>query len=85
MGDTAFWDALERNLEVIGEAAKFIPEKLRLAAPAIPWEDVVGLRNILAHAYFGLEQDILWDIAENWLPPLKSACERLLGLLPPKG
>ena len=52
--DSKTQDAIVRNLEIIGEAAGRLPESLRLKAPEIEWRKIVGLRNILAHEYFGL-------------------------------
>lgn len=63
-------DAVIRNLEVIGEAAKMIPESIRAAHPSIEWKKIAGLRDILAHQYFGVDLDIVWDIIQNKLTEL---------------
>jgi uncharacterized protein with HEPN domain len=80
--DSRTQDAVIRNLEVIGEAARSLPEELRAAAPEIEWRKIVALRNVLAHAYFGLSLPILWDVVMNKLGPLRDAASRLLGSLP---
>jgi uncharacterized protein with HEPN domain len=76
--DTKTLDAVVRNLEVIGEAARNIPEQVRLAHASVDWKNVVGLRNILAHEYFGIDADIIWDIVQNKLGGLKESAQRIL-------
>jgi uncharacterized protein with HEPN domain len=75
MDEMAF-DATLRNLEILGEAAKNIPEEIRQRYPAVDWRGVAGLRDILAHAYFALDDATLWKIVQTDIP-------RLLGLLEP--
>jgi len=53
-------DAVLRNLEVIGEAAKNVPAIVRKKHPEIPWKKMVGLRNITIHEYFGVDKSIIW-------------------------
>lgn len=60
--DAMAYDAVIRNLEIIGEAAKRLPAELTDAAPEIPWRMVCGFRDHLAHAYFGLDEDTIWDV-----------------------
>jgi uncharacterized protein with HEPN domain len=67
---TMMHDAVLRNLEILGEAAKQVPESLRVLAPAIAWRRVSGLRDILAHAYFGIDEDIVWDVVSVEVPAL---------------
>ena len=64
-------DAVARNLEIIGEAIKKIPEEIRAKNPAIEWKKVAGLRDILIHEYFGLNSEIIWDVIQNKLPALE--------------
>ena len=61
-------DAVIRNLEIIGEAAKNIPAKIKKASPHIPWNQMYGLRNLIAHEYFGIDLEMIWEIAKNNLP-----------------
>jgi uncharacterized protein with HEPN domain len=71
-------DAVVRNLEILGEASGRLPEAVRHAAPEIEWRKVVGIRNILAHGYFGISLPIIWDVVQNKLDDLSDACSRLL-------
>jgi uncharacterized protein with HEPN domain len=71
-------DAVVRNLEIIGEASGRLPEVVRQAAPEIEWRKVIGIRNILAHAYFGISLPIIWDVVQNKLDELSEACARLV-------
>ena len=71
-------DAVVRNLEVIGEAARNLPDQMKAGAPEIDWRKIVGLRNILIHEYFGISTPILWDIIQNKLGTLRRICRRLL-------
>ncbi len=66
-------DAVVRNLEVIGEAVKKVPEEVRNTYEDIPWKKIAGLRDILIHEYFGININIIWDVIENKLQTLKSA------------
>ena len=75
-------DAVVRNLEIIGEAARALPDDLKEAAPEIDWQKIVGLRNILIHEYFGISIPILWDIVQNKLTPLEKACRYMLQKYP---
>ena len=72
--DRKTMDAVIRNLEIIGEAAKHLPEEIRNLSPHIEWHKIVGLRNILIHEYFGINVEIIWDVIVNKLEPLKVAC-----------
>lgn len=69
--DEQLIDAIVRNLEIIGEAAKNIPSSVRNKYGSIEWKKIAGLRDILIHEYFGVDIDILWDIIKNKLPELK--------------
>ena len=68
-------DAVIRNLQIIGEAAKMVPESVRANYPAVAWKKIAGLRDILAHQYFEVDLDIIWDVLQNKLLEL----ERELG------
>ena len=63
-------DAVLRNLELIGEAAKNIPPEVKERHPEIPWRRVAGLRDVLAHGYFGLEEHTLWLTVTRSVPEL---------------
>lgn len=66
-------DAVIRNLEIIGEAVRQIPESVRSGMPEVPWTQIAGMRNVLAHAYFGIDPDIVWDVVTNKIDPLTNA------------
>ncbi len=66
-------DAVVRNLEVIGEAVKKIPNDVRQSYSDIPWRKIAGLRDILIHEYFGINMNIVWDVIKNKLQTLKVA------------
>lgn len=70
-------DAVARNLEILGEAAKMIPESVRALAPDIAWRQLAGLRDILIHAYFVVDVEILWDAAAARVPKLRVDLEEL--------
>jgi len=74
--DEKAYDAVVRNLEVIGEAAKHIPKNLRARMPSIEWRKIAGLRDVLAHAYFGIDDAVLWDVVQTKVPALVEALEQ---------
>lgn len=71
-------DAVVRNLEVIGEAVRNIPEDIRDKYPKIAWHRIAGLRNILIHEYFAISTKIIWDISTNKLPILEQQIKKIL-------
>lgn len=81
--DPMRYDAILRNLELIGEAATHVPIKVRELAPDVPWREIVATRNRVAHAYLGIAADTVWSILCSDLPRLQQGLLRLRGLLPP--
>ncbi|MBW6491624.1 MAG: DUF86 domain-containing protein [Lentimicrobium sp.] len=73
-------DAVIRNFEVIGEAAKNIPVEIRDKYPDVPWEEMYLLRNKVSHEYFGIDYEIIWDVALNYLPENQKQIEHILSL-----
>ncbi len=71
-------DAVVRNMEILGEAAKNVPEAIRVQAIGIPWRSVCGMRDILAHDYFGVDEPRVWLVTENEIAPLLAALRELL-------
>jgi uncharacterized protein with HEPN domain len=78
LADDRTIDAVVRNLEIVGEAAKAIPEEVRLATPEVEWRKVAGLRDVLIHAYSSVDLEIVWDVVASKLGPLEAAVRRLL-------
>jgi len=78
MEDLKTQDAVVRNLEVIGEATKNLSGQLRKAYPQIPWKDLAGVRDKLVHHYFGINYEIVWQIAKEELPGLLPQIEDIL-------
>lgn len=70
-----------RHLQIIGEAARALPDDVRAMAPDIPWSKIIGMRNVLVHGYFEIDTDIVWDAASRHVPALKPALEHLLRTL----
>jgi uncharacterized protein with HEPN domain len=81
--DTRTVDAVSRNLEILGEAAKRVPEDVRQRAAAIDWRKLAGIRDVLAHTYFEVDLDIVCDAATSKVPELVEPLRRLLPELDP--
>ena len=71
------YDAVLRNLTVLGEAAKGISEETRSRYPAVPWRKIAGMRDIVSHHYFGIDRDAIWDAARNRVPQLLDELSRI--------
>ncbi|HET8541621.1 MAG TPA: DUF86 domain-containing protein [Anaeromyxobacter sp.] len=78
-GDERTQDAVIRNIEIIGEAAKKVPDEVVARAPEIPWRNIRGMRDMLAHGYFGTSLEIVWATATTRMDELESAVRKLLG------
>jgi uncharacterized protein with HEPN domain len=72
-------DAVVRNLEVIGEAAKSISGSLKDRYPTMPWKDLAGVRDKLIHHYFGINYEIVWRVIREELPLVIARIEGILG------
>ena len=77
-------DAVVRNLEVIGEAARYIPESIVEEYPDVPWKYMRDMRNVLIHEYFGIHTEIIWQTITHDLPLLKTQLKKIIRDKPPK-
>lgn len=71
-------NAVVRSIEIIGEAAKRVPSSLRGKYKMMPWKEMIGMRDKLIHAYFGVDTEILWKTVKDDIPPLKPLIQRTL-------
>ena len=67
-----------RHLQIIGEAARALPQDVRDLGSDVPWSKIIGMRHILVHDYFRIDTEIVWDVVERDLPVLKRAMQALL-------
>jgi uncharacterized protein with HEPN domain len=70
-------DAIIRNFEVIGEASKNVPKRIRDKYPDVEWKEATGFRNVLIHNYFGIDVEAVWDTLHNNIPLLKKHVEEV--------
>lgn len=71
-------DAIVRNFEIIGEAAKNVPQNVQENYTELPWRKMYALRNLIAHEYFGIDYEMIWEIAKNNLPQNKADLIKVL-------
>lgn len=71
-------DLAIRRLEIIGEAAKHLPQDFRDKYPEIPWKRMSGMRDILIHEYFEVDNELVWKTVTEFIPPLKKQIENIL-------
>lgn len=71
-------DAVIRNFQIIGEAAKKVSESFKKANPDIPWREMAGMRDKITHEYFGINYNLVWDVIEKELPKIITKLKELL-------
>lgn len=76
--DAMRFDAVIRNLEVIGEAVKQVPEFVREEYPSVEWRKIAGLRDVLIHKYFHINIEIVWDVVQSHIPRLKLEIQQII-------
>lgn len=77
-----FRSAVERQLEIIGEATNRLSPDVKAERSDVEWQNIVGFRNFIIHEYFGVDLELIWDIVTNKLGPLKEAVVDLLNHTP---
>lgn len=77
-GNEQIYEAVLYNIFIVGEAANHVSEKLHNHYDEVPWRQIIGLRNIIAHAYHRLEPEIIWDLVTNDLPVLIAQLKQIL-------
>lgn len=78
LSNSMMFNATLRQLEVIGEAANRISDSFQMANPQIPWVRLTGLRNVVIHEYFGIDDLMIWNIVTVNIPELKGEINKLL-------
>ena len=76
--DILVYDAVLRNIEIVGEAVKQIPKGIQKQHPEIDWRRIAGMRDIVAHHYFSIHDEIVWDIVANKIPELEAQVGQIL-------
>ena len=77
MSNILVQDAVLRNLEVMGESIKQLPEEWKASQPHIEWVKIGDFRNVLAHDYLRVDLDVVWTVIENYLPGLEEAIDSI--------
>jgi len=78
MGDDKTVDAVLRRIEIIGEAARNVPDEVSARFPGIPWNRLKAMRNVIVHEYFGVSLRMIWTTIKSDLPPLVASLLRIL-------
>jgi len=78
ISDKRTLNAVLRSIEVIGEAAKNIPDEIRVKYPDIPWKEMAGMRDKVIHFYFGVDKEVIWFVVKDRVPTIRPLIERTL-------
>lgn len=76
--DEKTFDAVVRNFEVLGEASNNVPEELKAKHPDVPWRQMISMRNILAHEYYEVAAQVVWDTIKENIPRVKLLIKKVL-------
>ncbi|MFW5975008.1 MAG: DUF86 domain-containing protein, partial [Bacteroidota bacterium] len=71
-------DAVLRRIQIIGDAAKYIPEEIRIKWDHVPWKKMAGMRDIVVHEYFGVTQAMVWQVVVKDIPILKEQIKEIV-------
>lgn len=77
--DEVLFAALVRWIEIIGEAAKYVPEEITKAHPGVPWKAMAGMRDIVVHDYDDVDVDEIWNVVQKDIPLLKQEIDKITG------
>lgn len=78
VADKRTFNAVVRSLEVIGEAAKNVPDEIRAKNPMIPWKEMAGMRDKVIHLYFGVDREAVWIAVKDRIPAIRPLIEQIL-------
>jgi uncharacterized protein with HEPN domain len=78
VADKRTFNAVVRSLEVIGEAAKNVPDEIRAKNPLVPWKEMAGMRDKVIHLYFGVDREAVWIAVKDRIPAIKPLIEQIL-------
>jgi uncharacterized protein with HEPN domain len=77
-GDKRTFNAVVRSLEVIGEAAKNVPDEIRRQYPLVPWKEMAGMRDKVIHFYFGVNKEAVWIAVKERIPAVRPMVEKIM-------
>jgi len=78
LADKRTFNAVVRSLEVIGEAAKNVPDEIRTKYPLVPWKEMAGMRDKVIHFYFGVDHEAVWIAVKDRIPAVRPWIEQIL-------